>query len=173
MGVPGIPNSLPPQPVPPSTKYEGEIDFQLTSAGTHGPMLAPKLPVVPGSEHRPLAQPSTSSFSQNFHVADAAFSKQFSVPAQTLLPDTPSTYKPANQSAGLDQLTSEPPNYASNDYSHYPANDRGPPQHESEIWNTQGPVGSMTSSQNLQNVFIKLTLILVVFSTKLIVLIGS
>ncbi|KAL4783642.1 hypothetical protein BJX76DRAFT_246513 [Aspergillus varians] len=150
LGIPGVANSIPAQQsLPLPAQYEGQIDFQLTSAGTHGPMLAPKLPTVPGSEHRPPPQPS-NSFPRDLKNADATFAKQVSVPAQTLLPDLPSTYRPANLSAEFYQQGQVSSDYARNDYPHYTVHGRDPAQLGGETWTAQEQSSTVIPSQPSQ-----------------------
>ncbi|KAL4931275.1 putative C6 finger domain protein [Aspergillus undulatus] len=121
LGVPGVPSAIPPQPIPPPHQYEGQIDFQLTSAGTHGPMLAPKLPAASVSQRPDI---SRSDYKDTEH----AFTKQLSVPAQTLQPGPPSTYKPPSSSAEAYQETQEQLSYAQINYTRFTPNERDVPQ---------------------------------------------
>ncbi|KAL4939515.1 hypothetical protein BDV06DRAFT_224941 [Aspergillus oleicola] len=132
LGIPGVPNSIPPQPIPPPrSQYEDQLDFQLTSAGTQGPMLAPKLPTGSISQYPESARPAYNS-------ADNGFAKQFNVPAQTLMPDTPSTYRHSISSATVYQDINISPSHAQNDYYHPIADERSAPQ---------GSSGTVTPSQ--------------------------
>ncbi|KAL4964105.1 putative C6 finger domain protein [Aspergillus stella-maris] len=132
LGLPGVPNSIPPQPVPSTpNQYEGQLDFQLTSAGTQGPMLAPKLPAGFIPQNAGSAQPA-------FSTADNAFAKQFNVPAQSLMPEPPSAHRHSISSATVHQGIDIPLDHVPNNYD-YPVTDenRAP----------QGSSGTVTSSQ--------------------------
>ncbi|KAL4797029.1 hypothetical protein BDV19DRAFT_63049 [Aspergillus venezuelensis] len=133
LGLPGVPNSIPPQPVPPTpSQYEGQLDFQLTSAGTQGPMLAPKLPAGFIPQNGGSVHPA-------FSTADSAFAKQFNAPAQTLMPDTSSAYRHSISSATVHQGIDIPPDHVQNDYNHPVTDENRAPQ---------GSSGTVTSSQH-------------------------
>ncbi|KAL4870037.1 hypothetical protein BDV12DRAFT_69133 [Aspergillus spectabilis] len=149
LGIPGIPNPIPPQPLPLPSQYESEVDFQLTSAGTHGPILAPKLPTVPDREHNPPPQPA-ESFPSDVLKPDTTFAKQFSVPVQTLLPQVPSTNRPPNSSATFYQQEHELLGYSRNENSHYRADSQIPHQHRADSWTVQGLSGTEIYSQSSQ-----------------------
>ncbi|KAL4916954.1 hypothetical protein BDW62DRAFT_218425 [Aspergillus aurantiobrunneus] len=144
LGIPGVPSTLPAQPLPRPSQHVGEINFQLTSAGTHGPMLAPRLPTntASGSEQNPPPQPAGS------------YPPDLLLPAQTLRPGPASTYRPANPSVGLDQQRQEQLYYAQNDYSHYTVHGRENSQLRNETWTSQGSMGTVIPSQPSQAVYI-------------------
>ncbi|KAL4875302.1 hypothetical protein BJY04DRAFT_166453 [Aspergillus karnatakaensis] len=137
LGIPGIPSAIPPQPQIPS-QYETEIDFQLTSAGTHGPILAPKLP---DRDQHPPPQP-VESFQPDVRNPEMAFATQFSVPAQTLLPEIPPTYRPPNSSATFYQQEHEVLNHNRNEY----------PPYRNDSWVSQGSSSTAFHSQLPQSV---------------------
>ncbi|KAL2834473.1 hypothetical protein BDW59DRAFT_137925 [Aspergillus cavernicola] len=147
LGIPGIPAPIPAQSLPLPSQYEGEIDFQLTSAGTHGPILAPKLPTISELEPIPPRQ-LPSGISPDFHNADAAFAKQFSVPAQTLLPEPPPSYRQADFSGSYHQQRLQ----SSHDYPQYQAGGPRSSQHEGEAWAAQGS-GTIYTPQPTQNIY--------------------
>ncbi|KAL5336189.1 hypothetical protein BJX70DRAFT_390128 [Aspergillus crustosus] len=134
LGIPGIPNPIPPQSLPLPSQYESEIDFHMTSAGTHGPILAPKLPTLPARENNPPTRPAES-----FPVdPETTFGKEFNVPPQTLLPEIPSTYQPPNSSHTLYQQENESLGYAPVDHSQYRTDSQISYQHRNDSWTTQG-----------------------------------
>ncbi|KAL5047214.1 hypothetical protein BDW71DRAFT_180509 [Aspergillus fruticulosus] len=123
LGIPGVPSTIPAQPAPPPSQFESQIDFHQTSAGTHGPILAPKLPTASAAEYRrpqpPLRSPA------ELHNAHAAFAEQTHVPVQTSLPEPQLHYRLANSSAKLDQQRQID---ARNDFSQYAVHERDPSQ---------------------------------------------
>ncbi|KAI9371485.1 hypothetical protein BJX61DRAFT_22314 [Aspergillus egyptiacus] len=148
LGIPGIPNCMPTQPLQHPTQYESEIDFQLTSARTHGPILAPKLPTTSGYEQRSPPQFSSECYSQ-FHDADTALARQFSLPPQTLLPEPPSTYKQETPSAHLQQHRQESSNYTG-DCFHYQAYEQAYFPRGNENWETSTAIDSIRHYQGIQ-----------------------
>ncbi|KAL3466319.1 hypothetical protein BJX64DRAFT_12377 [Aspergillus heterothallicus] len=95
LGIPGIPNPIPTQSQPLPSHYEGKLDLQhLTSAGTHGPILAPKLHTSSYLGQQPEPHLSTV-YKHDINQDDAEFAREFTVPAQTLLPE-PRTRKVAD-----------------------------------------------------------------------------
>ncbi|KAL2872316.1 putative C6 finger domain protein [Aspergillus lucknowensis] len=111
LGVPGIPIPIPTQSLPFPSRYEAEIDFQLNSAGTQGPILAPKPPTNSGLAQQPTPHVLERRATDTYN-ADSAFAKQFSVPAQTLLPEPPATYRPAGLSDSYHQARQDSVAYA-------------------------------------------------------------
>ncbi|KAL2788902.1 hypothetical protein BJX66DRAFT_339835 [Aspergillus keveii] len=110
LGIPGVLNPIPTQSQPLPSQYEGEIDLQhVTSAGTHGPILAPKLHAIPDSAQQPAPQYS-AVYTHDISHDDAVFAKEFTVPAQTLLPE-PRTRRVADHSAPHHQQRQEPVSY--------------------------------------------------------------
>ncbi|KAL3468961.1 hypothetical protein BJX99DRAFT_93263 [Aspergillus californicus] len=151
LGIPGHPTPIPPQRPPLPTQYEGEIDFQLTSAGTHGPILAPKLPTVSELENQPPSQPPHSGPSAEFQKADAVFAQEYNVPAQTLLPETPLTYRQAESLGSSHQQTQEASNDGRGNYPYSRADERGP-HPESQTWAVQELSGAVYDSKFAQPV---------------------
>ncbi|KAL2830177.1 hypothetical protein BJY01DRAFT_120520 [Aspergillus pseudoustus] len=121
LGIPGVPNPIPTQSQPLPNQYEGQIDLQhLTSAGTHGPILAPKLRTISDLEQQPAPQ-FPVGYKHDMNHDDAVFAKEFTVPAQTLLPEArtrravdPSAphYQPKQEHVGYDQYSISEPGQA-------------------------------------------------------------
>ncbi|RDW90827.1 putative C6 finger domain protein [Aspergillus mulundensis] len=122
LGIPGVPSTIPAQPAPPSSQFESQIDFSQTSAGTHGPILAPKIPAASSIEHR-QSRPSVD-ISADILKSDAAFADQ--------VPGLPPSYQPANLSARFSQPGQEASAFAQNVYPHYSVHDWDSPQTQNQ-----------------------------------------
>jgi hypothetical protein len=85
------------------------------------------------------------------HNPDTTFAEQFSVPAQTLLPQVPSTYRPPNSSATFYQQEHESLGYARIKNSQYRADAQIPYQHRADSWAAQGSSGTEIYSQPSQS----------------------
>ncbi|KAL2815665.1 hypothetical protein BJX63DRAFT_430602 [Aspergillus granulosus] len=131
LGIPGVLNSGPTQSQPLPSQYDGEFDLHhLTSVGTHGPILAPKLRTDSDLGQQPALQfPAT--YTHEINHDDAVFAKEFTVPAQTLLPE-PRTRRPADLAVPHYQQLQE---HAS--YDQYSAGERGQAQQGLENWTRQ------------------------------------
>ncbi|KAL4807047.1 hypothetical protein BDV18DRAFT_136767 [Aspergillus unguis] len=145
LGVPGVSSTIPAQQPPLPSQYEGQIDFQLTSAGTNGPILAPRLPAYFASEQ---TFPQSSGSSQTFQDPNHGCVNQFDGQAQTVMEESP-TYPPSTFSPGFNHQRQESSNYAQSNYSSH--NFQGwDTQNISEAWTTSGSTGMIPLSQGVQ-----------------------
>ncbi|KKK16767.1 hypothetical protein AOCH_001773 [Aspergillus ochraceoroseus] len=92
LGIPGIRKPIPTlteqiQSLPLTGKYDTQIDFQQTSAGTDGPILAPKLTSITGPVQDSLPQPSSGS-RKEFHGHNAPPSSHSNFSSRTPSPWT-------------------------------------------------------------------------------------
>ncbi|CBF70670.1 hypothetical protein AN5870.2 [Aspergillus nidulans FGSC A4] len=135
LGLPGVPSTIQTQPVPPN-QFESRLDFQLTSAGTHGPILAPKIPAASAVEYR-HPQPSVRS-PAGIHSTLTAFAEQTRV-SQTSLPESQPYSRLANPSVEFDQARRESSKNTRDEYSHYIVHEWDSSQFQSEASTARGP----------------------------------
>ncbi|KAL4903669.1 hypothetical protein BDW74DRAFT_179662 [Aspergillus multicolor] len=149
LGIPGVPSTIPTQPAPLPSQFESQIDFSQTSAGTHGPILAPKIPAASGTEYR-QTRPSVD-VSADFLNGDAAFVNQVNGPVQVPVSELQPNFPPTNLSTGLRQSGQEASTFAQGVYSHYSVHDRDSSQPQNGGLTTEGSSRTETPPQIHQN----------------------
>lgn len=147
LGIPGFPSSIPSQsqPVPPPRQFEGQYDFQLTSAGTNGPILAPKLPASAVSEQGP-SQPA-GGFSEKTESIDNTSYEQPNDLAQNA-PAASSMYPPPI-SAEVYHYQQESSTYGQDNRPNYTFQGQDF-RHGNEIWAAHGSPPATLTAQGVQ-----------------------
>ncbi|KAL4979967.1 hypothetical protein BDW66DRAFT_147877 [Aspergillus desertorum] len=149
LGIPGVPSTIPAQPVPAPSQFENRIDFHLTSAGTHGPILAPKLPAASAAEYR-QQQPPVRSPAESYNT-QSAFGERTRGPIQTSVPEFQSNYRLTNSLTELDQPRQRAINYVRNEFSHYTAHGWDPSQLQNDASTGRGSSRAITALRDPQN----------------------